>query len=220
LNVNATLQTNGTWMANSITAMMGSGGTLPMGIITATTGSPISGIIMFANNGTGPGMMASYLASGITITMGSGMTYAIDDLDIAMTSLPFTPQFDSSHMAKGQNIAAAGIGGMSPTSGMMGNGGFMNMGGMTANGMELEPQGLTGTISNITTTGFTLNLASGSAFTLLTGATSVTVYQMPFTQVNGLTLANGQTIEINGFLFYNAGTYNFVATQMTAPPTP
>jgi hypothetical protein len=220
LNVNATLQTNGTWMTNSITAMMASGGTVPMGIITVTTGSPLTGITMFATDGTGSGMMASYLASGITITIGSGMTYAIDDLGTAMTGLPFTPQFDATHMARGQNVAAAGSGGMSSTSGMMGNSGFMNMGGMTATGMELEPQGLTGTIANITSTGFALNLASGSAFTVLTGATSVTVYEMPSTQMTGLTLANGQTVEVNGFLFYNAGTYSFVATQMTAPPTP
>ncbi len=221
LTVNATLQTNGTWMANAVTAMMGSGGAMPIGIITATTGSPVTGITLFANNGTGSGMMASYLASGLTVTMGSGMAYGIDNAGFALTGMPSSMLFDANHLGKGQNTATAGIGGMTPGSGMgmMGGSGFMNMGGMTANGIELEPQGLTGTVANMTSSGFTLNLVSGSAFTLLTGATSVTVYQVPATQMNGLTLTNGMTLEVNGFLFYNAGTYSFVATQMSAPPT-
>ena len=220
LSVNATLQTNGTWMANSVTAMMGSGGAMPIGIITATTGNPITGITMFANNGTGSGMMASYLASGLTVTMGSGMAYGIDNAGVSLTGMPSTLLFDATHLAKGQNAAMAGSGGMSASGGGMMGGGFMNMGGMTANGIELEPQGLTGTVANMTSTGFTLTLPSGSAFTLLTGATSVTVYQIPATHMNGLTLTNGMGIEVNGFLFYNAGTYSFVATQMMAPPTP
>jgi hypothetical protein len=38
--------------------------------------------------------------------------------------------------------------------------------------------------------------------------------------MNGLSLTTGMGIEVNGFLFYNAGAYSFVATQMMAPPTP
>ena len=141
LTVNATLQTNGTWMANSVTAMMGSGGAMPIGIITATTGNPVTGITMFANNGTGSGMMPSYLAGGLTVTMGSGMAYAIDNAGLSLTGMPSTLLFDAAHLAKGQNTAMAGNGGMSAGSGMgmMGTSGFMNMGGMTANDIELEP---------------------------------------------------------------------------------
>ena len=218
LSVNATLQTNGTWMANSVTAMMGSGGAMPIGIITATTGSPVTGITLFANNGIGSGMMASYLASGLTVTMGSNMTYGIDNSGVSLTGMPSTMLFDATHIARGQNAAMAGSVGMFSSGGMMGGG--MSTGGINANGIELEPQGLTGTVSNMTSTGFTLTLPSGSAFTQLTGATSVTVYQIPATHMNGLTLTNGMGIEVNGYLFYTAGTYSFVATQMTAPPTP
>jgi hypothetical protein len=211
LSVNATLQTNGTWTANSVTAMMGSGGTMPIGIITAASGT---GITMFANNGTGNGMMASYLAGGISATLGSGMAYGIDNVGI--TGMPSMP-FDGTHIGKGQNVAIAGSGGMSAGGGMMGGG--MGMGSMTANGIELEPQGLTGTISNMTGTGFTLNLASGSAFNLLTGVSTMTVSQIASTQMNGLTLTNGMTVQVYGYMFYNAGAYSFVATQMMAPPT-
>ena len=212
LSVNATLQSNGTWSANSVTAMMGSGGVMPIGIITAATGT---GITMFANNGTGSGMMASYLGGGISATLGSSMAYGIDDAGI--TGMPSSMVFDATHIGKGQNVAIAGSGGMSAGGGMMGGG--MGMGSMTASGIELEPQGLTGTVSNMTSTGFTLNLAAGSAFAVLTGTTTMTVSQIASTQMNGITLTNGQSVQVYGYMFYNAGAYTFVATQMMAAPT-
>ncbi len=215
--VNATLQSNGTWNANSVTNMMGAGGVMPIGMITATTGSPVTQMTLFPNNGTGAGMMASFLANGMTVNVGSSITYGVDDAGVSMSGLPFTPQFDASHMAVGQNTAMAGSGAMSAGSGMMGGSGFMNMGSMTATGIELEPQGLSGTVANASSGSFTLNLASDSAFTLLTGATSVTTYTIPAMQLHGLTsVANGQSVEIQGYLFYSAGSYSFVATQITA----
>ncbi len=222
LSVNATLQTNGTWNTNSVAAMMGSGGAMPIGIITATSSTPGAGFTMFANSGSGTGMMASYLASGLTVTMGSDMTYGIDTAGVSLDGMPSSMVFDGTHIAKGQNVAAAGSEGMSASGsgmGMMGSSGFMNMGGMTASGIELEPQGLTGTVSNMTSGGFTLNLAADSAFAILTGSATVNVYQIPSTQMNGLTLTSGQSVQVNGYLFYDAGTYSFVATQMMATPT-
>ncbi|HVC90368.1 MAG TPA: DUF5666 domain-containing protein [Acidobacteriaceae bacterium] len=217
MTVNATLQPGGTWTANSVTAMMGSGGVMPIGMITATTGSSVTQLTMFPDNGIGAGMMASLLANGMTVNVGGSATYGIDDVGVSMSGLPITPQFDASHMAAGQNIAAVGSGAMSSGGGMMGGGGFMNMGSMTAAGFELEPQGLSGTVASASGSGFTLSLPSDSAFTLLTGATSVPVYQTAQTQMKGLTaVANGQNVAVYGYLFYNAGSYNFVAMQITA----
>ncbi len=217
LTVKATLQPSGTWNTNSVTAMMGSGGVMPIGMITATTGTPVTSMTIFPNNGIGAGMMASLLANGMTVNLSGSATYGIDDAGVSMSGLPFTPQFDATHIAAGQNIAAAGSGAMSSGSGMMGGGGFMNTGSMTAAGIELEPQGLSGTVGNASGSGFTLNLASDSAFTLLTGTSSVTVYQTAQTQLNGLTsVTNSQNVEVYGYLFYDASSYNFVAMQITA----
>ncbi|MGB8477494.1 MAG: DUF4382 domain-containing protein [Acidobacteriaceae bacterium] len=217
MTVNATLQPGGTWTANSVTAMMGSGGVMSIGMITATTGRPMTQMTMFPDNGIGAGMMASLLANGMTVNLGSSATYGIDDVGVSMSGLSITPQFDASHIAAGQNIAAVGSGAMSSGNGMMGGGGFMNMGSMTAAGIELEPQGLSGTVASATGSGFTLSLPSDSAFTLLTGATSVTVYQTAQTQMKGLTaVANGQNVVVYGYLFYNAGSYNFVAMQIAS----
>lgn len=217
MTVNATLQPGGTWTANSVTAMMGSGGVMPIGIVTATSGSPVTQLTMFPDNGIGAGMMASLLANGMTVNVGGSATYGIDDAGVSMSGLSITPQFNASHMAAGQNIAAVGSGAMSSGGGMMGGGGFMNMGSMTAAGFELEPQGLSGAVASASGTGFTMSLPSDSAFTLLTGATSVPVYQTGQTQMKGLTtIANGQNVAVYGYLFYNGGSYNFVAMRIAA----
>lgn len=217
MTVNATLQPGGTWTANSVTAMMGSGGVMSIGMITATTGSPVTQMTMFPDNGIGAGMMASLLANGITVEVGGSATYGIDDVGVSMSGLPITPHFDASHIAAGQNIAAAGTGAMSSGSGMMGGGGLMNMGSMAAAGIELEPQGLSGTVASASGSGFMLSLPSDSAFTLLTGATSFTVYLTAQTQMKDMTaVANGQNVAVYGYLFYNAGSYDFVAMQIAS----
>lgn len=219
--VNATFQANGTCNANSVTDMMGANGVMPIGIITSVTGSPATSMTIFPDNGIGAGMMASFLANGITINLGGNATYGIDDAGVSMSGAPFPVTFGASNLAVGQNCSMAGSGSMqAPGSGMGGmGGGFMDMGGMSATGIVLEPQGLGGTVVNASSGGFTLGLASDSAFTLLTGASSINVFAASGAQFNGLTaVANGQNVEIYGYLFYNAGAYNFVAMQITLAP--
>jgi hypothetical protein len=220
--VNATFQANGTCNANSVTDMMGANGVMPIGIITATTGTPATSMTIFPDNGIGAGMMASFLANGITINLSGSATYGIDDAGVSMSGAPFPVTFGASNLAVGQNCSMAGSGSMqAPGSGGMGGmgGGFMDMGGMSASGVVLEPQGFGGTVVNASGGGFTLSLASDSAFTLLTGASSINVFAASGAQLNGLTaVANGQNVEIYGYLFYNAGAYNFVATQITLAP--
>jgi hypothetical protein len=96
------------------------------------------------------------------------------------------------------------------------------MGGGTINASQirLEQQGLRGTISNYAANGsqaaFTLNLAADSAFTTLTGSSSVAVYKQNGTQLRGLpSIANGNQVQVRGLLFYDAGTYKLVGTWIT-----
>lgn len=122
-------------------------------------------------------MMSSYFAAGATIDMSGSTTYQIDEDNVDMSGLPFTPVFDASHVYAGQSVMPISSGGMmSGSGGMMGGG---SMGGtMTASNLELEPQGLSGTVATSigsgTATSFMLTLPSDSAFTTMTGATSVT----------------------------------------------
>jgi hypothetical protein len=88
--------------------------------------------------------------------------------------------------------------------------------------VHLEQQGLQGTVSSYTANGakatFTLTLAADSAFTTLTGLTSVQVYQQAGTQLHDLTaIANGNDVVVRGLLFNDAGTYRLVASWIVAP---
>ena len=98
--------------------------------------------------------------------------------------------------------------------------GGSNMAGtITATNIELEPQGVSGTVATAISSGgqtsFTLTLPSGCAFTTLTGATSVTVYQQPKTAIaNGSSIASGSTVHAFGLMFFDNGQWKMVASRL------
>ena len=106
----------------------------------------------------------------------------------------------------------------------MGGGGMgsgMMAGTITASTLELEPQGLTGTVASAIQSGgsgsFTLTLPGDCAFTTLTGASSVTVYQQTGTTVaGGSSIASGSTVHAFGLLFYDGGQWKMVASRVSA----
>ena len=220
LIVDATLQSDGSLMATKVQSMMNSAGVMGGGVITAVTGQPPTSLTMVMQNGAGSGMMSSAFAAGVTIDMNGSTTYEIDQDNMDMSSLPFTPAFDSSNIHAGQSVMpisssammAGGMGG-----GMMGGG---NMAGtITATGVELEPQGISGTVATAITSGgqtsFTMALPTGCAFYTLTGATSVTIYQQPKTVIStGSSIASGSTVHAFGLMFFDNGQWKMVASRL------
>ncbi|HEU5457692.1 MAG TPA: DUF5666 domain-containing protein, partial [Terracidiphilus sp.] len=197
--VDATMQADGSLLATKVQSMMSSGGAMAGGIVTAVTGMPATQLTMVMQNGAGMGMMASDFAAGVTIEMNGSTTYQIDDDNMDISGLPFTPVFDASHIYAGQTVMPISSGGMMSGSGggMMGGGSMA--GTMTASNLELEPQGLSGTVTTAISSGsaatFMLTLPSDCALTTMTGATSVTVYQQTGTTVVGTSLiASGSTV--------------------------
>jgi len=64
---------------------------------------------------------------------------------------------------------------------------------------------------------FTLTLPSDCAFTTLTGATSVTVYQQSKTMMSGTSpIASGTAMHAFGLLFYDGGQWKMVASRIGA----
>lgn len=97
--------------------------------------------------------------------------------------------------------------------------GGSSAGVVTASQIELEQQGFSGTVSNYAANGsqatFTLTLASDSAFTTLTGASTITVFQQAGTTLSGLTsVANSTTVRVRGLLFFDGGTWKLVASRI------
>lgn len=220
LIVDASLQPDGTLMATKVQSMMGSAGVMGGGVITAVTGQPATALTMVMQNGAGAGMMSSAFAAGVTVTLNGSTTFEIDTDNIDMSSLPFTPVFDASNIYPGQSVMpissssmmSGGMGG-----GMMGGG---NMAGtITATNVELEPQGISGTVATAITSGaqtsFTMSLPAGCAFTTLTGATSLTIYQQPKTiMAGGSSIASGSTVHAFGLLFFDGGKWKMVASRL------
>ena len=220
--VDAILQSDGSLLATRVQSMMGSGGVMGGGIITALTGQPPTSLTMVMQNGAGSGMMSSYFAAEATINLSASTTYEIDDDGMDMSSLAFTPVFDGSHIYAGQSVMPISSSGMMSggTGGGMMGGGMMG-GTITADEVALEPQGLSGTanvsISSGSPSSFTLTLPSQCAFTTLTGATSVTVYQQSKTVMSGTSpIASGTAMHAFGLLFNDNGQWKMVAARIGA----
>ncbi len=222
LIVDASLQSDGSLMATKVQSMMNSGGVMGGGIITTVTGQPPTSLTMVMQNGAGTGMMSSDFAAGATIDLSGSTTYEIDADNMDMSGLPFTPTFDESHIYAGQSVMPISSSGM--LSGGMGGGmmgGSPLAGTITASEVALVQQGMTGTTATAITSGsstsFTLTLPSGSAFTTLTGATKVTVFQQSQTTIAGTSpIASGASIHAFGLLFYDGGQWKLVASRIGA----
>src|SRR5262249_10279367 len=210
---------DGTFMAQNVESVMSmSSGSMAAGLVTATTGNPVTQLTLVMHEGVGSGMMASDLAGTTTVNVSSNAIFNIDSDNVDMSNLPFTPTFDGTTLFKGQRIEAISSSGMMSGSGM---GGMMGGTTIDASEIKLEEQGLSGTVSGASgavPTSFTLTLPSDSAFTTLTGSNAVTVFQQPGTQLWGMTsLSNGSTVHVRGLLFFDAATYKLVASRILAP---
>lgn len=214
--VDAVMQPDGSMLADKVESIM-SGGMMAEGVVTGVTGNPATQLTLIAQNGTGSGMMASYLASGIAVNVSGSTPYSIDNDGIDMSGLPFTPQFGATTIFKGQRVSAAT--GQTTMGGGMGG---MMAGSINASAVELEQQGLSGTVSSYAQSGsqatFTLNLPPDSAFTTLTGSTAVTVFQQPGTVLVGMSsVTNGAPVHVRGLLLFDAGSYKMVTSRILAP---
>jgi hypothetical protein len=219
--VDANLQSDGTLMATRVQSMMNSGGVMGRGIVTGATGQPTTQLTVVIQNGAGTGMMSSAFAAGVTVNLNGSTAYQIDEDNMDMSGLPFTPAFDANHIYPGQTVMPISSSGMmsGAMSGMMG--GSSMAGTITASGIALEPQGLSGTVASAITGGarssFTLTLPSDSAFTTLSHSSTVAIYQQPGTTIAGASsIASGATVHVFGMLFFDSGQWKMVASRISS----
>jgi hypothetical protein len=218
--VDATMQSDGTFIAQKVESVMSmSGGSMADGLVTSLSGSPVTQLTIGTQDGTGSGMMGSDLAGTMTVDVSPTATFNIDSDNVDMSNLPFTPTFDGTTVFKGQRVEAVSSTGMMSGGGM---GGMMGGGTINASEIGLEQQGLSGTVSGYTGSGapttFTLTVAADSAFATLTGTTAITVFLQPGTELSGMTtVTNGSTVHVRGLLFLDAGSYKVVAGRIMAP---
>lgn len=218
VTVDAMPQADGTWIVNHVQSGIGASGAMAAGVVTAITGDPPTQVTIVMHDGAGNGMLGSELAATATVNVSTSTQFGIEARDVDLTGLPFTPQFDRTHLSKGQAIKAWSteqIGHGHGTGGMHGGD------NIAASLIQLKHQGLRGTVSgygsNGTQASFTLTVPADAAFAKLTGSTAVTVYQQSNTQLRGLTsLTNGSTVRVRGLLFVDGGVFRLVASRIVA----
>ena len=218
--VDATMQPDGSFMAHTVESVMSmSGGSMASGLVTSLAGSPVTQLTLVMHEGAGTGMTGSNLAGTTTVNVSPTAVFKIDSDNVDLSNLSFTPTFDGATVFKGQRVEAVSSTGMMQGGGM---GGMMGGGTIDASEIDLEQQGLSGTVSGYTgssaPTTFTLTVAADSAFATLTGATAITVFQQPGTELRGMTtITNGSTVHVRGLLFFDAGAYKLVAGRIMTP---
>ena len=112
------------------------------------------------------------------------------------------PAFDASTIGKAQRVEVDSEVQSSNTSTSV-----------TATKIKLQEQGLSGTISALSGSDFTLTPDPNSAFVSLTGQTTVAV-QAGSARNKGATLANGNVIRVRGLLFFNGTSYTMIASRV------
>jgi hypothetical protein len=175
------------------------------GVITATSGNPVSSFTLLLQDGAGSMINSGMLGSTMQVGIGPNTQFRVDNGSLDMNGWNL-PQFTPASLSKAQRVEV--------------DGGVPSNGVVTANNVKLEQQALSGTVSAFSNSQFTLTVPADSAFALLTGMTTVTIYIGQSARVdNGTSLANGAAVRVRGLLLLNSsqGSYVFVASRLSQP---
>jgi hypothetical protein len=194
VEVDGTTNTDGTKFATAITKDASSTGEEVEGILTSVIGSPATGLTIADQlDSTG----SSNQQTSVAVSVGTNTTFSVRPDKLNIVSMQ---TFDATHIGKGQRIEADSLSAGFPT---------------IATSVKLREQAILGTVAATpapTSSSFTLNLDSSSAFSTLSGVTSIAV-----TVANGATLKvtpmAGATLLVRGLIFVNGSTYTMIATR-------
>jgi trimeric autotransporter adhesin len=114
------------------------------------------------------------------------------------------PTFDASTISKAQRVEVDSENEAGNTSTSVG-----------ASKIKLQEQGISGTISALSGSNFTLTLDPTSAFASLTGQNTISVLGSGARLKNGVVLANGTVVKARGLLFFNGTSYTLIASRFS-----
>lgn len=181
------------------------------GLITDISGTTLT---LIAQDGMGPGMDATKVGATFTVSV-SGLAAGKYKIDLGkcdtnglnMANFPFGPDT----IQAGQRIEVEAVGSIPVANSPI-----------TAAEIELEQQAMNGTVSNLSPVSngaatFDLTVAPESYLAVLSGQTTVHVFQQPGTDNRFGTIANGSLMRVRGLLFWTGTTFNMIARRITAP---
>lgn len=192
VEVDGITKSDGTKLATKVERESSENGEEVEGLVSALD-SPLTKITVIHQQDS-TGTSSSPVTVDIGVNSSTVFSVRTDKLNIT------APAFDATHIGKGQRIEADSSTNASP---------------LLATKVKLREQALIGTVAASpapTTSGFTLNISSTSAFGTLSGATTV-----PVTFANGATLKTtpvaGATIRVRGLVFVNGTAYSMIAVR-------
>jgi hypothetical protein len=189
VEVRSTTQTDGTKLATRVEREENEGG------------EEMEGLIQNLDNPLTTITIVHQLDSNKNASAPTTVDISVDNTtqyEIHADKLTVTGTFDATHIGKGQRIEADADGQTSP---------------VVAHKVRLREQALVGTVSNATSTGFTLAPSSTSAFGSLSGATSVAVTVDPNANVK-TSPVNGGTVRVRGIVLFDGTNYTMTATRV------
>jgi Domain of unknown function (DUF5666) len=211
VTVEGITRADGTLYAKEVEGVENEGGAEIEGLISQVTGSPATQLSFVADDGSGRGMDDTKVGSSFTADV-SGAQYRVAKGNIdtsGIGGLPASPDFpfDASTVHAGQRVEVESV------SSMSGN-------ALNAEKVKLVQQTLSGMVSGVSGTApatFTLTVAPDSAFAMLSGSTTVTIFWQPGTDVSNLphALASGDAVRVRGLLFFTGSQFNMIARRIT-----
>ncbi len=205
VRVEAVTQQNGTPLAKEV-EVLNAVANETEGIVTSTNGSPVTSFSLVVQDGSGAGMNDAMMGGNLSVAVDGQTRFRIDQGDIDFSGLSL-PDFNAASLSKGQRVEADAD--AAPSNGAV-----------LAESVKLQQQALTGTISNASSSQFTLTVADDSAFKLLTGSNSLAVFTQRNTQLkNGATITNSANVKVRGLVFFdtNSNSFTLVAGRISTP---
>lgn len=213
VKVEGTTKADGTLFASEVEGLESQNGAELEGIITSVTGHPATALSTTAQDGIGSGMDATKVGASFSANVGGAQfKVSLGNIDTSgLGGVPGTPNFpfDSSTVMAGQRVEIESTTAV-PAAG----------GSIVADKVKLQQQALNGTVSNFAAGSggaavFDLTLPADSYLTLLTGKSTVHVFQQPASDNKFGTIANNSSVRVRGLLFWTGTSFNLIARRIT-----
>jgi len=212
VKVEGLTRADGSLYAKEVEGMESENGAELEGLINSAVGNPASQLSFVAHDGLGSGMDDSKVGSTLTADV-SGARYKVNKGNIdtsGIGNLPSSPNFpfDASTVHAGQSVEIESDRSIAASP-------------VVADKVKLQQQALTGTVSGLpgaTSAGpvtFTLTVPSDSAFAILSGQNTITVYWQPGTDLHNLSsVNNGDSVRVRGLVFFTGSSFNMIARRI------
>lgn len=210
VTVDSELQTNGALNAGRVDAINLNADPLAVqGVVNLVTGAPATSFTMVVQDATAKSATVKPAPNLTTfnVTVGTA-TFEVDSDEVDLSGLSFTPVFDASTISRLQRVLVS-----SDTASAT---------AVTAARIRLERQSVTGQITNIVSNStqavFDITPGADSAYTLLTGQSTLRVVKQGTTELrNGVSVTIGSVVRARGLMFNNGGSFVLVADRLTTP---